>query len=91
MTTGPKYVITFARNCTTAFASSVTGLVPTREHCGERSAVGCVVMGGKGWAGLGLGGGRRGIVGGGVRGGMRGGGRGKLGSVSGGLFSSLLV
>jgi len=53
----------------------VTGQVPTREHCGERSAVGCVVMGGKGWAGLGLGGGRRGIVGGGVKGGGKDGGR----------------
>jgi len=34
-----------------------------------------VVMGGKGWAGLGLGGGRRGIVGGGVKGGGKDGGR----------------
>lgn len=41
----------------------MTGQVPTREHCGERSAVGCVVMGGKGWEVWGLGGGR-GIVGG---------------------------
>jgi hypothetical protein len=35
-------------------------------------------MGGKGWAGLGLGGGRRGIVGGGVRGGGKDGGEGEV-------------